>query len=86
MECPILYYIYTDCGDLTDDSGAFNFPEYPLQNTDNANCKWSITVTSGLVIQLNFTDFHVEPSSDCRRDSVQVFDPSVAKNGGLFGK
>ncbi|XP_068694609.1 uncharacterized protein [Montipora foliosa] len=60
---------------LTDLQGNFSSPNYPSSYSHHLDCLWSITVTPGSFIYLQFSDFSVEyGSSYCPYDYVEVSD------------
>ncbi|KAM4534255.1 cubilin [Odontesthes bonariensis] len=76
----------TGCGGtLTTASGALSSPNYPLPYHANAECYWNIKTSQGSQLQLSFSDFHLESSSNCLYDYLAVYDgnsssaPELAK-------
>uniref|UniRef100_A0A8C5HD89 Cubilin n=1 Tax=Gouania willdenowi TaxID=441366 RepID=A0A8C5HD89_GOUWI len=76
----------TGCGGLmTTTSGAFSSPNYPLTYHPNAECYWNIRTSQGSQLQLTFSDFSLESSSNCNYDYLAVHDgnsssaPELAK-------
>ncbi|XP_068689843.1 membrane frizzled-related protein-like [Montipora foliosa] len=62
---------------LTDLQGNFSSPNYPSSYPHHLNCIWSITVTPGSYIYLQFSKFSLEYGrSDCPFDYVEVSDPN----------
>ncbi|XP_047482510.1 LOW QUALITY PROTEIN: cubilin-like [Penaeus chinensis] len=66
------------CGGLlTNDMGVFSVPTLDDRYQNNIRCEWLIRVPPGEVIQLNFTEFHLEGplfGSRCRYDYVEIRD------------
>lgn len=61
-------------GVLTTSSGGFTSPNYPLPYHPNAECYWLIKTSAGSHITLSFGDFHLETSSSCTLDYLEVYD------------
>ncbi|XP_068690457.1 deleted in malignant brain tumors 1 protein-like [Montipora foliosa] len=60
---------------LTDIQGNFSSPNYPSSYPHNLNCTWSIIVTPGSHIYLQFSNFFVEyGGKHCLYDYVEVSD------------
>ncbi|XP_071499338.1 blastula protease 10-like [Diadema antillarum] len=59
---------------LTQQSGSFTSPEYPGEYPNNRDCKYSITVEPGFVINVTFVDFQLEFHHACEYDFVEVYD------------
>ncbi|XP_075068011.1 cubilin [Mixophyes fleayi] len=55
-------------------NGEIHSPNYPRPYNNNTECSWVIKVDSGHRVLLNFTDFDIEYHSNCRFDSVTVYD------------
>ncbi|XP_069007315.1 cubilin [Embiotoca jacksoni] len=65
----------TGCGGtLTTPSGGFSSPNYPLPYHPNVECYWTIRTNQGSQLQLSFSDFHLESSSSCDFDYLEVHD------------
>lgn len=48
-------------------------PHFPKPYGNNEECEWEIRSTAGTHIGLVFRErFHIEDSSDCRKDFLQV--------------
>eukprot|EP00058_Branchiostoma_floridae_P013110 XP_002598598.1 hypothetical protein BRAFLDRAFT_66992 [Branchiostoma floridae] len=63
-------------GVLTDQYGSVSSMNYPFPYLNNAYCEWVIAVGAGLVIQLQFNAFVLEPSTadpNCTKDYVKVY-------------
>eukprot|EP00794_Sanderia_malayensis_P004762 gene4762-5389_t len=57
------------------DEGSFASLNYPMLYPNNLTCHWTIrTPDHRAIIQLNFTDFHVEPNKKCLYDYVMLGD------------
>jgi cubilin len=64
-----------DCSGYFDElSGTFNSPGYPGDYPNNAVCSWEIEAPPEYRIRLTFPDFRLEPSSNCEKDFVEVYD------------
>lgn len=58
--------------------GSIHSPNYPQQYDHDADCGWLIEVPDNHVVKLTFTDFDVEPFTNCTFDYVAVYDgPSL---------
>lgn len=55
-------YSYENAGYISDGSGSQNY-------SNNLDCEWVLTVTSGYVINITFSAFDILPN-----DSIQIFD------------
>ncbi|KAM6953504.1 cubilin [Aplochiton taeniatus] len=74
----------TGCGGtLTTASGGFSSPNYPLTYHGNAECYWSIRTSQGSQLQLSFSDFHLESSSNCAFDYLEVYDGNTTNAAQL---
>ncbi|XP_033646526.1 cubilin-like isoform X1 [Asterias rubens] len=47
-------------GNLEDSTGVIQSPNYPGDFETSVDCQWIVTVDSGLIISLNFTDFNLD--------------------------
>ena len=74
----MLFFFLGSCAhSLTDLQGNFSSPNYPFSYPHNLNCIWSITVTPGSYIYLQFSYFSLEKGgSHCPYDYVEVSDPN----------
>ncbi|XP_041982769.1 cubilin-like [Aricia agestis] len=72
-------------GSLTGYSGSIASPNYPEKYSENAECFYKISTSSGSKIQLNFTDLELEEVSGCSDDYVEIFDGQNT-NAKSFGK
>ena len=72
----VLFFFLGSCAhSLTDLQGNFSSPNYPFNYPHHLNCMWSIIVTPGSYIHLQFSNFSLENGdSDCEFDYVEVFD------------
>jgi len=59
-------------GELSGLTGSFVSPNYPLPYGHSAECFWTISVSRGSKIQLQFSDFDLETHSVCFFDSLEV--------------
>lgn len=74
-------------GILKQDAGLVKSPQYPSQYLTNANCTWVIVAPVGNVIQISWLMFHLEQSSLCTFDYVEIFDNNTRSGfGGSLGK
>ena len=55
-------------------TGSLRSPNYPQNYPHNANCRYTIAISSGLQIALTFRDFAMETHSDCRYDNLRIYD------------
>lgn len=56
-------------------NGNFSSPNHPYSYPHNVNCTWTITVTAGYRIYLQFSHFSLEyGGSHCPYDYVEIFD------------
>ncbi|XP_068686699.1 bone morphogenetic protein 1-like [Montipora foliosa] len=72
----VLFFFLGSCAhNLTDLQGNFSSPNYPFSYPHRLNCSWSITVTPGSYIYLQFSNFSLEyGGSHCPFDYVEVSD------------
>ncbi|KAL2085662.1 hypothetical protein ACEWY4_018982 [Coilia grayii] len=65
----------TGCGGtLTTSTGGLTSPNYPLPYHPNVECYWLIKSSEGSRPTLTFGDFHLETSSSCTYDYLEVYD------------
>ncbi|XP_053120680.1 cubilin [Hemicordylus capensis] len=64
--------------------GAFNSPEFPEPYPPNIECVWNILSSPGNRLQLSFTEFQVEESTDCAKDYLEIWEGSLS--GHLVGR
>ena len=58
---------------MTNMSGWFSSPRFPLNYPGNVQCSWNISIPSGYTIYLTFLEFDVEECGDsCTCDYVEV--------------
>ncbi|XP_045623432.1 cubilin [Procambarus clarkii] len=63
------------CGGLfTAVQGSIHSPKYPELYDVHSDCEWTIRVDPLHVVELNFTDFDIEPSANCTFDYLTVYD------------
>lgn len=75
------------CPGPTNITGMYGFvvsPSYPLNYGHNQDCTLDVWSTHGTRIVLTWLDFHLEPSSHCKKDSVTITDFSAS--GEPIGK
>ncbi|XP_066304568.1 enteropeptidase-like [Branchiostoma lanceolatum] len=71
----------TDCGGAyTQDSGVIELLNYG----NNQDCRWTITVTEGKFVHLEFTQFDIEEDSSCDYDYVVIYDGPDVTGTQLF--
>ena len=72
----MLFFFLGSCAhNLTDLQGNFSSPNYPFSYPHRLNCSWSITVTPGSYIYLQFSNFSLEyGGKHCSYDFVEVSD------------
>ncbi|XP_071514687.1 cubilin-like [Panulirus ornatus] len=67
--------LHGGCGGLfTAPQGSIHSPNYPHLYDPHSDCVWTIRVNPQHVVVLNFSDFDVEPSTNCSYDYLSVFD------------
>ncbi|XP_006814424.1 cubilin-like [Saccoglossus kowalevskii] len=63
-----------ECGGMyTTNYGQFTSPNYSMVYPNNVKCKYTISVTSGWLIWLQFVTMDMEQSSDCYADSLRIY-------------
>ncbi len=60
--------------EFSSEYGSFATPNYPDSYPTNLTYRWTINAPDGTSIQLNFTDFYVEPNKKCLYDYVIIND------------
>ena len=71
----LVFFLGSSAHSLTDLQGNFSSPNYPSSYPHQLNCTWSITVTPGSYIYLQFSKFSLEyGGSHCPFDYVEVSD------------
>ncbi|XP_078597736.1 CUB domain-containing protein 2-like isoform X3 [Branchiostoma floridae x Branchiostoma japonicum] len=76
-------------GTYTSDTGTITSPGYPGNYDNSADCDYSITVSAGNVVQLEFSTFHV--AGYCNGDSLSIYNgdsasaPMIAHYCGMAG-
>ncbi|XP_069992812.1 zinc metalloproteinase nas-39 [Penaeus vannamei] len=81
------YAVEMSCPGPTNITGMYGFvvsPSYPLNYGHNQDCTLDVWSTHGTRIVLTWLDFHLEPSSHCKKDSVTITDFSAS--GAPIGK
>lgn len=71
-------------GDFTAPSGTFTSPGYPDSYPQSAECVWTIVVSAGSRVQMSFSMFDIEDSSNCVNDFLEVREED--ENGALMGR
>lgn len=79
LECLVSSGIPGCGGLLTADRGEFSAPTVSETYEHNLHCEWVIRVPNEEVVQLNFTEFHLEQHHACRYDYLEVCVCSVWK-------
>lgn len=59
-------------GSFRANEGVIHSKNYPLNYPNNANCEWLIQVDKSHVINITFTDFDIEDTTNCTDDYVKV--------------
>lgn len=74
----------SDCGAvLFSETGEFSSPGYPLTYRPNMRCEWTIQVSPGYEMILQFHDMDILDSEKCNGDYVEV--RKVNSSGDLIG-
>ena len=73
--------LYLGCNgtpqNITAWSGLVSSPNYPDNYGFNQYCQWRVSVPSIMGIQLVFSYFQLEPTSDCSKDYVELREGST---------
>ena len=73
LNCPALNCSISACGgEYRYDRGSIDFPAGGENYVHNLNCVYLIEVDEGKVVNLTFSSFHLEASSPCTFDWLQV--------------
>uniref|UniRef100_A0A8C5HBT0 Metalloendopeptidase n=1 Tax=Gouania willdenowi TaxID=441366 RepID=A0A8C5HBT0_GOUWI len=72
-------------GDVEQDSGQIQSPNYPDDYQSNKMCVWKITVAKGFDVGLSFQSFEIERHDSCAYDYVEVRDGS-SESSPLLGR
>ncbi|XP_067293243.1 ovochymase-2-like [Pseudorasbora parva] len=69
------YIFEAECGTvvLLQPKGAVRSPAYPQAYSNNSLCRWVIYAPEGHIVKLDFEDFDLEASENCKYDSLTVF-------------
>ncbi|XP_048014131.1 ovochymase-2-like [Megalobrama amblycephala] len=69
------YSFGDECGTvvLLQPKGAVQSPAYPQAYSNNTLCRWVIYAPEGHIVKLDFEDFDLEESENCKYDSLTVF-------------
>ncbi|KAF4095018.1 hypothetical protein G5714_024096 [Onychostoma macrolepis] len=69
------YSFGAECGTvvLLQPKGAVQSPAYPQAYSNNTLCRWVIYAPEGHIVKLDFDDFDLEESENCKYDSLTVF-------------
>ncbi|XP_004716072.1 cubilin [Echinops telfairi] len=57
---------------------SIGYPALPYQ--DNLFCEWQLQAPSGHYITIHFEDFHLQNSSGCEKDFVEIWDNHISGN------
>lgn len=70
---------FSQCGGTTvGTSGIISTPNYPTHNYENNKaCEWNIKTDPSHSLLFQFTDFDLEESDNCTKDSVEIYDPAT---------
>jgi CUB domain. len=81
------YFVSAGCGGvLSGLSGSLQYPHSgSIEYSHNVNCAWLIITNTTKVLQLNFTKFDVEHSTNCEFDFLQVQYPPPPPRISMFG-
>ncbi|XP_076146859.1 cubilin [Alosa pseudoharengus] len=71
-------------GNFHMESGAFNSPNFPDAYPTNIECVWKIISSPGNRLQLSFTMFQLQASSNCNNDYVEIREGN--STGPLIGR
>lgn len=62
-------------------------PQHPVQYPAGSTCTWVIVAPVGHVIQVSWLMFHIEQSTMCTFDYVEIFDNNTRSGfGGSLGR
>ncbi|KAG2458577.1 CUBN protein, partial [Polypterus senegalus] len=76
----------TGCGGtLTTSSGGFTSPNYPLPYHPNSECYWLLQANGGSQVELRFEVFHLESSTNCNYDFLEVYNGN-SSNSPILAK
>ncbi|XP_068906568.1 cubilin-like isoform X2 [Tenebrio molitor] len=76
----------TGCGgSLNGPTGSIISPNYPEPYSINTECIWKISISTGSLIQVVFSDLDLEEHSSCSLDYVEILD-GPALNSKSLGK
>uniref|UniRef100_A0A8C0RW72 Cubilin n=1 Tax=Canis lupus familiaris TaxID=9615 RepID=A0A8C0RW72_CANLF len=79
-------YAIAQCGGrVTGQSGIIESSGYPtLPYRDNSFCEWHLKGPSGHYLTIHFEDFHLQNSSGCEKDFVEIWENHTS--GNLLGR
>lgn len=76
---------FVECGGIFSTlKGTITSPNYPKNYDSNTFCQWLLRTEPNHSMTLKFSDFDLEQSPNCTRDSVKVYDGSVANEYKLL--
>ena len=61
-------------GNYVVDSGNVQYPSGSGSYPHNSNCVWYIEISRGLVVNVTFSEFTLEQSTNCNFDGVEIYD------------
>ena len=61
-------------GNLNVDRGNVQYPAGTGSYPPWSNCVWYIKISRGLNVNVTFSEFHLEASTECRYDGVTIYD------------
>ncbi|XP_066598353.1 cubilin-like [Prorops nasuta] len=61
-------------GRFISNTGVIHSTNYPQNYPHNQNCEWLLEVDTKHVVNLTFTDFDIEDSTNCTDDYVKIYD------------
>ncbi|XP_043084769.1 ovochymase-2-like [Puntigrus tetrazona] len=76
------YSFGAECGTvvLLQPKGSVRSPAYPQAYSNSTLCRWVIYAPEGHIVKLDFDDFDLEESENCKYDSLTVFGDIAGKD------
>ncbi len=71
---------------ISGEKGTLSSANYPSNYPHNLTTRWSITSSNNGAIQLNFTDFYIEPNKKCLYDYIVISENGGKNSARLCGK